>query len=122
MQNLYRERDSRNVCHGQRFRCNLCGYQFQRTSNQAELLPLSGSQRKKRQRHDNQFHRETVEAQEIAETNSLGGSSPTEDRIMPKRRNPLVREINESEVAVDRQMRRTLAYRLMRGFKLIMDE
>ena len=104
-----------------RFRCNLCGYQFQRTSKQAELLPLSGSQRKKRQRHDSQFHRETVEAQEIAETKSLGGS-PTDDRIMPKRRSPLVREITESEVAVDRQMRRTLAHRLIVGFKLIMDE
>jgi hypothetical protein len=90
------------------------------------VLPLSQNQRRKRFEHDIKSHPEAISTQRDAE-DELVSFKLIEDKISSAPTTPARvvdesgenDESDESPIAVDFQIKRSLAQRLARGFKLL---
>jgi diguanylate cyclase (GGDEF)-like protein len=109
------------------FRCTLCRFYYQRSSSGwIAVLPLSQNQRRKRFEHDIKSHPEAISTQRDAE-DELVSFKLIEDKISSAPTTPARvvdesgenDESDESPIAVDFQIKRSLAQRLARGFKLL---
>jgi hypothetical protein len=102
------------------FRCTLCGYQLQRSSQEGTVSPLSKKGRLTRIGHAKLKHPEIQLAQREAEDELLRQGFVIEQP--PTGSKPKTRKVEERQTAVDLLIERPLYRRLARGFKLLKGE